>query len=848
MNAEITTVIGQLSINQGQWRNEAPNHVAVREPKAADAPGAGKGDLFIITEIQGNVDNLEAMEQKLAQAIRDSYYLARGSITASLRRAVQAGSNLLYKRNKQVDVEKRVVGGVVVLAISNEDAFVAQIGPTAFFAVLGDHIKRYPSRSVWLDEALGPEAGQTASAMGLKPVIEPGLHHLRVAPEDMLVLADSRLVSQLPLKEVVRAVDGGNIKASVKKLGKAAQTSNGSALLLEVVEDTASGVGSLKISAPPQLSKLWSRPRKTAAKEEAPESDFDNEQEPVWEGAEEGESKAAAVFASTAAMMQRPLSWLGNFGSKPSNPETFTEREVSEPGEAPQYLPSAPEAGEWPDDAPAENEVAVTPVTETTYSTYKEDYDDYYDDAPSRSSGGWFTTMLLTVVAFVGGGLKRIFSLFVRGEDEPRQAGTQAQQPASAVPWKTLRNIAIIIPLLVVIVVSISYLQKGRLREAEYQEFVGAAQNKFEQAKSVDAASALALMSEAETSLLQAEQIKQGQPEIAELRLQMAEHVDTVGNVQRLYYLPQLRQYTDPGTDLQRIVVQGVEVYIMDSGNDRIFHHRLDDLGEALLADDETVLMTAKGQQVEDVTVGNLLSMTWMPAGGNRQTSDLVILNSTGLLEYNPNWGITTASLAGGNSLVMPAAVDSYFGNFYVLDPKANLLLRYVPTTDGYSAQPENYFTGDQTVNLSNAVDMSIDGAIYVLYQDGRISKFLSGQQVDFAVTGLDVPLKNPVAIYTAADEEVQHIYVADAGNQRIVQLNKDGSFVRQYKPRAGEVVTFGNLQDIYVDEIGGRLFALDSNNLYIGKLPAESPLPTTAEDTPPEVVPAEPEPAPAQQ
>ncbi|MCB0214519.1 MAG: hypothetical protein KDJ52_34585, partial [Anaerolineae bacterium] len=89
MTAEITTVIGQLSIHEGEWRKDAPNQVAVREPKAADAPGAGKGDLFIITEIQGNVDNRDVLEQKLAQAIRDTYYLARGSITASLRRAIQ---------------------------------------------------------------------------------------------------------------------------------------------------------------------------------------------------------------------------------------------------------------------------------------------------------------------------------------------------------------------------------------------------------------------------------------------------------------------------------------------------------------------------------------------------------------------------------------------------------------------------------------------------------------------------------------------------------------------------------------------------------------------------------------
>jgi hypothetical protein len=152
----------------------------------------------------------------------------------------------------------------------------------------------------------------------------------------------------------------------------------------------------------------------------------------------------------------------------------------------------------------------------------------------------------------------------------------------------------------------------------------------------------------------------------------------------------------------------------------------------------------------------------------------------------------------------------------------ANKLWRYLPTADGYSATPENYFPANQPVDLTGADDMAIDGAISTLIKDGRISKFEGGQPVGFNITGLDMSLNNPVAIFTAPNETVQHIYIADAGNRRVVQLNKDGSFVRQFKPREGEGVSFANLQDIFVDEIGGRLYVLDSNNLYLGNIPNE--------------------------
>ncbi len=329
-------------------------------------------------------------------------------------------------------------------------------------------------------------------------------------------------------------------------------------------------------------------------------------------------------------------------------------------------------------------------------------------------------------------------------------------------------------------------------------------------------------MREAESLLAQAEEIKSDQPEIIEMRTRMAEASDKIGNVQRLYYLPQLRQYTDEGTNLKSIVVQGLELYVVDTGTDRIYHHRLDETGETLMPDDESVLLVSRGQAVDDIAVGELLDAVWMPVGGNRQTSDLVILNSTALLEYNPNWGLATSAIAGRESLVLPVAASSFFGNLYVLDPQGNRLWRYLPTADGYNAAPESYFPPEQLVDLSLAVDMAIDGSIYVLFKDGRVNKFTSGQQVEFSLSGLDIPLNNPVSIFTAPDEEVQHVYVADAGNQRIVQFNKDGSFVRQFKPRPDEAVTFANLQDIFVDELGGRLYVLDSNNLYLGNIPSE--------------------------
>jgi hypothetical protein len=245
----------------------------------------------------------------------------------------------------------------------------------------------------------------------------------------------------------------------------------------------------------------------------------------------------------------------------------------------------------------------------------------------------------------------------------------------------------------------------------------------------------------------------------------------------------------------------------------------LDEANDALQPDESDPVLARRGQQVGSSVVGEMLDMVWMPAGGNRQTSDLLILESGGLLEYNPSWGLEALPIASRDTWGLPVAINSYFGNLYVLDTQAGQILRYVPTTEDYSNAAEPYFSQDAAVDLTGAVDMAIDGFIYVLYADGTIRKFEGGAPVDFQVTELDKPLNRASAIYAAPDDIAQYIYVADAGNARVVQLNKDGRFIRQFKPRDEDKVDLNTLRSIFVDELTGKLYLLNDHALYVANI-----------------------------
>jgi serine/threonine protein phosphatase PrpC len=790
MTAEITTMIGQLNIVGGTWQSNALNQVAVREPKSADSPGKGKGDLFVLTDVLGSTTDTQKLEQRLAEIVRDVYYLARGSVTASLRRAMQTANDYLYQYNAKIDVDDRVVGGVVVMVMCQEDVFVAQIGPATVYAVSGEEVKRYPATSIWLDDKSIDEDNDEL-ALGISPLIEPNLYHIQVNPQDVLVLADSDLVSQLSPADVAQAVMLQNIRTVIKNLGKAAN-SDCSALALTVVEESHSmfnGFNGLNIPTSTHLYKLL--PNREPELEPNQSEEF-----PV--------SASATAPGPLTKLAENSLNWL-----KSAMPANNVDIDDTVKKNADKYAPRPP--------------LQPTHVMASTSPTPV-----FQPELQKEQSGmqvivQGISSMLLMLIAALAGGFRTILGFISTGETEhyPRQAGRQAQpSTGNLITWKALLGLAIAIPVVVVSIVGISYLRDQRLQETEYSTLITTAQGKIEQAGSIDGGSALMLMAEAENLLIQAEQLKTGQPEVSAMRQQIATKIDSISKVERFQHLPHLRSYIDTNTNLKSILVQGNELYVMDVGTNRLFHHQLDTSGDGLLPDDNTsLILVQQGQVVDDITVGNLSDIVWMPSGGNRQTSDLLVLGSTGLLEYNPNWGITTASLANLSQLVSPVAAKSFFGNFYILDAKGNQILRYLPTADGYGAIPESYFPPNQQIDLTQSVDFAIDGSIYVLFLDGRIGKYASGQPVEFNITGLDKPLKLPTTIYTAPDEVVQHIYVADAGNQRIVQLNKDGSFVRQFKPNVGEAVTFANLQDIYVDEISQRIYILDSNNLYMGQL-----------------------------
>lgn len=154
--------------------------------------------------------------------------------------------------------------------------------------------------------------------------------------------------------------------------------------------------------------------------------------------------------------------------------------------------------------------------------------------------------------------------------------------------------------------------------------------------------------------------------------------------------------------------------------------------------------------------------------------------------------------------------LQAYSNKIYILDPADNQIWRYTRRRDTFDgAQP--YATG---ADLSKGVDMAIDGNVYVLGNDGYITKLFQGAKQEFPVKKEPTKaLVSPSAIYTEAD--LSQIYVLDKAESRILVYNKDDrSGGADY---TGQFI-FDDLKDIrdfYVDKNTSTLYVLTEKAVY---------------------------------
>jgi hypothetical protein len=409
------------------------------------------------------------------------------------------------------------------------------------------------------------------------------------------------------------------------------------------------------------------------------------------------------------------------------------------------------------------------------------------------------------------------------------QAGGETARPAAARAGWDLRRIAIItailIPLLVIgTVLGYNGYQRYQTRRAFESALNTALENYRTASTTTDQDIAKSALREAQKHLEEALTIQPEEPEAVRLQKELLLLQDKLYKVTPIYFMPELFRFVDPASKPARLAVHDRDIFVLDAGRGVITLHRLNETRDSLQPGAEAAEILRKGQQVGTVVAGNLIDLTWVPAGGSRPYDTLCVLDAGGNLFMYANGQLSAQTLPNSGDLKTPLLLDDFTeARIYVLDSAGNQIYRYIAGENGYTQPPDAYFPPETSVNMTGVRDMSIDGDIWLLFND-RVERYQAGKRVDFALQGLDQPLSGPTALQASFDEATglagDNLYIADTGEGRILQFTKAGQFVRQFRPRQGN--PFQDLRDFFLDEAKGKLIFLAGSSLYLADVPRE--------------------------
>ena len=388
---------------------------------------------------------------------------------------------------------------------------------------------------------------------------------------------------------------------------------------------------------------------------------------------------------------------------------------------------------------------------------------------------------------------------------------------------------ALAIPLVLMLLVIIARLQYDRLRRLEFNQVRTTAQVQYEAALALDdQAAQRRAMNEALNRTEEGLLALPRDADLLSLRQRILNRLDQLNNVARLYTLTRLLDLDDPqmAAFTSRIIVEGSDLFLLNRGSSNVYHLSLNDTGDLLqpLAGDSLIIKP--GQQLGGIRLEHIVDIVWMDADIFVTQSRLLALERSGSLvtfdpKVGPN-GMALLPVANSDLWFGPQTIGAFEGNLYILDPLQSRILKYVPVESAYTLPPMDYLDPMLGVDLTGVIDMAIDGNIYLLYVDGRVLKFLEGNPQPFSMAGLPAPMRSPLVLCVTGDQKPDapgYVYVADPGNERILQFDKAGNYIRQLMTNP-DTNTLKDLQAFFIDEKTGRLFIVSQGAIWLTTLP----------------------------
>jgi hypothetical protein len=180
-------------------------------------------------------------------------------------------------------------------------------------------------------------------------------------------------------------------------------------------------------------------------------------------------------------------------------------------------------------------------------------------------------------------------------------------------------------------------------------------------------------------------------------------------------------------------------------------------------------------------------------------------LNNKNIIELDPNKDTIKEIAIEEKAFTDIISAEAYTDKIYLLN-KNGEINRYSKKNQTFSSA--YLWNQNNNAEIKNAVDMSIDGNIFILGETGAITKLSKGEKSEFNYDQIDPPFTNPNKIY--ASPNFKFLYILESSQKRLAVFDKDGKFLIQYR-----FDQLHNVVDFAIDEKKQKIYFLDSNTVW---------------------------------
>ncbi len=802
---------------------------------------ARKGELFVLLEGGTDHHKHRVAIQMVMRTIRKLFYEnASFSIHASLRRAIIAANQGLYEYNVAHLPQQRISFGMTCAVIRGSDLYIAQILPAQTYILSEGQMRSIPAGPLWRQTQQITSASISNGLLGGSLSVEPEFYRAPLLQREGVILVTSNMARLLGRDDMAPIMRSGNVALMAEGMHTVLRDTAvgdvyGIAVMLDIMADEQVQATSSFSSITQQLmvatdntglwfSQLvqWVRTLLIGSQERR--------------FLQSGSKYRGIVREEQQRMTRQPPEVPYSIDPIP-NPaplnlgdsiELQVERmarvdTVKNRTERPQQVIEAVDV-EVPS-TPLDTDYRATPGRYRTHQTQPIKYSELIGTVFQRlMSKRWFRFPTPTQ--------RRMQSV-------SRDEGLSYRKQKLPFPWAMLSLMCAVIAVLFFYGTNVA--RENRLQRSENSivsaemavQSISDAVNENDAEQRIEAARTM-LTDLQQSGVFTATTSNRQRYFSMTNRIEKAERV-----VQRRSLLEDIQvvaQHPLKSGVFTSVVVPPPTMSIENASNFEMIY--LYDSNAGILYDvprqgGTPTPMLQPNTQIGDVTVAKVFDIAWRIDGIIAIAQSA---NNGPYIYFFRNGNAWNYSILAGSMEWNPSErsmrVQSFGGNLYVWGVTQSNVLRYLSTQFGDFPTP--WIQNDSGQSIDTAVDMGIDGHIYLLMPSGSIKVFTQvadgerGYERTILLPAITPPLRSVSRMVVTGEGDAGYFYLVDSYGGRIIQIEKrSGKFIQQIVIPSESEYSMDNLTSVAVDESQARpiLYFVNGGTLYKAPLP-DPPLP----------------------